>query len=187
MDRTWSNRKPFSVFKNGTVSNCSPLSRKRWQYRPLRAVPYPATVKIWSNKSILQLVYNWSTIGLQLACNWHTIGLQIGPRRSRNHRWRLSAVTVGYLGCLDCIIFESVLVVYSEFLFSALGQNFYWFLVVFISTCLVTVTPQCILFSEMVKKDSHIKLEISDTPLRCPLPFCSLRSGSLENPYLKNL
>ena len=27
-----------------------------------------------------------------------------------------------------------------------------WFLVVFISTCLVTVTPQCILFAEMIKK-----------------------------------
>jgi hypothetical protein len=45
------------------------------------------------------------------------------------------------------------------------------FLVVFISTCLVTVTPQCILFSEMIKKDSKVKLEIVDTLLRCPLPF----------------
>ena len=37
------------------------------------------------------------------------------------------------------------------------------FLVVFISTCLVTVTPQCILFSEVVKKDSKVKLQIGDT------------------------
>ena len=28
----------------------------------------------------------------------------------------------------------------------------FFFLVVFISTCLVTVTPQCILFSEVVKR-----------------------------------
>ena len=42
--------------------------------------------------------------------------------------------------------------------------NFFFdFLVVFISTCLVTVTPQCILFSEMVKKDSKVKLQIGDT------------------------
>ena len=47
----------------------------------------------------------------------------------------------------------------------------YLFLVVIIGTCLVTVTPQCILFSEMVKKDSKVKLEIGDTLLRCPLPF----------------
>ena len=40
----------------------------------------------------------------------------------------------------------------------------FWFLVVFISTCLVTVTPQCILFSEMVKKDSYKNLK-SATPL----------------------
>ena len=40
------------------------------------------------------------------------------------------------------------------------GRNyavcFFFVVVVFISTCLVTVTPQCILFSEMVKKDSYI-------------------------------
>ena len=32
------------------------------------------------------------------------------------------------------------------------GEGDFDFLVVFISTCLVTVTPQCILFSEMVKR-----------------------------------
>ena len=42
-------------------------------------------------------------------------------------------------------------------------SEIFFFLVVFISTCLVTVTPQCILFSEMVKKDSKVKLQIGDT------------------------
>jgi hypothetical protein len=44
-------------------------------------------------------------------------------------------------------------------------RAFFCFLFVFISTCLVTVTPQCILFSEMVKKDSYIKNLKSVTPL----------------------
>ena len=58
-----------------------------------------------------------------------------------------------------------------QVLFIGLGHSdkvIFFFLVIFISTCLVTVTPQCILFSEMVKKDSYIKLEISDTALWCP-------------------
>ena len=53
----------------------------------------------------------------------------------------------------------------------AVHHKLFFFLVVFISTCLVTVTPQCILFSEMVKKDNKVKLEIGHTLLRCPLPF----------------
>ena len=56
------------------------------------------------------------------------------------------------------------------------GFFFFWLCLLALQ-CLVTVTPQCILFSEMVKKDSYKKLEIGDTPLRCPFPFLFLTLG----------